>query len=185
MHLDRLWGSISVIRKAASSPNGRGRIAYPVTVSFGKPLPGSTKAGEVRRIVQELGSDAVEHRKTPADILPYRFIRTAKRNWFSMAMADSTGKRLTFGQALAASKLLADWAGLNLPGEEKVGLLLPSSVGGALANVGLSMAGKVPVNLNFTAGREAMASAMEQCGIKTVISSQVFLKKPAWNPCQA
>ena len=38
-----------------------------------------------------------------------------------------------------------------------IGLMLPASVGGALANIGALMAGRVPVNLNFTAGPEAMA----------------------------
>ena len=54
--------------------------------------------------------------------------------------------------------------GTTAAGESKVGLLLPASVGGALANLGVSLAGKVPVNLNFTAGRESMAVAIERCG---------------------
>ena len=39
-------------------------------------------------------------------------------------------------------------------------MLLPPSVAGALVNVGVTLAGRVPVNLNFTAGPEAMAAAM-------------------------
>ena len=33
------------------------------------------------------------------------------------------------------------------------------------------------MNLNFTAGREAMAAALSQCGISTVISARQFLVK--------
>jgi acyl-[acyl-carrier-protein]-phospholipid O-acyltransferase / long-chain-fatty-acid--[acyl-carrier-protein] ligase len=58
-----------------------------------------------------------------------------------------------------------------------VGIMVPSSVGGALANIATLFAGKVPVNLNFTAGREAIASAVEQCQIKMVLTSRVFLAK--------
>ena len=58
-----------------------------------------------------------------------------------------------------------------------VGLLLPASIAGALANLAVLMAGKVPVNLNFTAGREAMAAAMEQCKIRTLITSRLFVAK--------
>src|SRR5258708_26684227 len=58
-----------------------------------------------------------------------------------------------------------------------VGLILPASVGGALTNIALLLAGKIPVNLNFTAGSEAMAASVEQCGIKTIITSRVFLAK--------
>jgi acyl-[acyl-carrier-protein]-phospholipid O-acyltransferase/long-chain-fatty-acid--[acyl-carrier-protein] ligase len=39
------------------------------------------------------------------------------------------------------------------------------------------MAGKVPVNLNFTAGRESMAAAIEKCHIRSVVTSKVFLAK--------
>jgi acyl-[acyl-carrier-protein]-phospholipid O-acyltransferase/long-chain-fatty-acid--[acyl-carrier-protein] ligase len=41
----------------------------------------------------------------------------------------------------------------------------------------MSLAGKVPVNLNFTAGREAMEIAIERCGIKTILTSRRFLSK--------
>jgi acyl-[acyl-carrier-protein]-phospholipid O-acyltransferase/long-chain-fatty-acid--[acyl-carrier-protein] ligase len=55
--------------------------------------------------------------------------------------------------------------------------MLPASVGGALANIATLFAGKVPVNLNFTAGSEAIAIAVEQCQIKTVLTSRAFLAK--------
>jgi acyl-[acyl-carrier-protein]-phospholipid O-acyltransferase/long-chain-fatty-acid--[acyl-carrier-protein] ligase len=58
-----------------------------------------------------------------------------------------------------------------------VGVLLPASSAGALTNIGLTLAGRVPVNLNFTAGRDAMQSAVAQCGIRTVLTSKLFLAK--------
>jgi len=58
-----------------------------------------------------------------------------------------------------------------------VGVILPASVGGALTNIAILLAGKVPVNLNFTSGAEAMVSAIDQCGIKTILTSRVFLSK--------
>src|SRR5258708_21046737 len=60
---------------------------------------------------------------------------------------------------------------------EIIGVLLLSSVGGALANLGITMAGRVPINLNFTVGRAAMESAVDQCGIRTILTSRVFLAK--------
>jgi acyl-[acyl-carrier-protein]-phospholipid O-acyltransferase/long-chain-fatty-acid--[acyl-carrier-protein] ligase len=55
--------------------------------------------------------------------------------------------------------------------------MLPASVGGALANIATLMAGRVPVNLNFTIGREAMSAAMAEAGIKTILTSKKFLAK--------
>ena len=72
---------------------------------------------------------------------------------------------------------MSRWLRRHARGESNIGLLLPASVGGALANVATSLAGKVPVNLNFTAGREAMASAVERCQIRTVLTSRRFLEK--------
>ncbi len=53
-------------------------------------------------------------------------------------MADATTPGLTFGRVLIAALLLARWVRKTRPGEERVGLLLPASVGGALANLGVT-----------------------------------------------
>ena len=117
------------------------------------------------------------YRMRVGDLLHLRFLRTAKRHWFSFCMADSTGKELTYGKALAGSLLLARWIGSDCPNEPMVGLLLPASVGGALANIAALLAGKVPVNLNFTSGPEAMTSAIRQCGLRTILTSRTFQAK--------
>ena len=111
------------------------------------------------------------------DTLGSRFLRTAKRQWSSFCMADSTGRELTFGRALVGSLLLARAIARHAPRDKTIGLLLPASVGGALANIAVTFAGKIPVNLNFTAGRDAMATAVERCDITTILTSHTFLKK--------
>jgi len=116
------------------------------------------------------------------ETLGARFVRTAKRRWSSFCMADSTGRELTFGRALIGSLLLSRIIQRLAPRATHIGLLLPASVGGALANIAASMSGKVPVNLNFTAGRDAMAAAIEQCRIDTILTSRVFLSKACVEP---
>jgi acyl-[acyl-carrier-protein]-phospholipid O-acyltransferase/long-chain-fatty-acid--[acyl-carrier-protein] ligase len=58
-----------------------------------------------------------------------------------------------------------------------LGIMLPASVAGVLVNLAALFAGKVPVNLNFTAGTEATESALAQCGISTIVTSRRFLEK--------
>ena len=111
------------------------------------------------------------------DTLATRFLRTAKRRWSSLGIADSTGRELTFGRALVGSLLLARTIRRHAAAGQSIGLLLPASVGGALANIGASIAGRIPVNLNFTAGREAMTAAIDRCGITTVLTSRAFLAR--------
>ena len=129
------------------------------------------------REILEVGTDAADHLPRRGELLHSRFLETAKRRWFSFAMADSSGKELTYGKALAGSLALARRIRAQCHDERMVGIMLPASVGGVLANVATLLAGKVPVNLNFTAGSEAMAAAVEQCQIRTVLTSRVFLAK--------
>jgi acyl-[acyl-carrier-protein]-phospholipid O-acyltransferase/long-chain-fatty-acid--[acyl-carrier-protein] ligase len=104
-------------------------------------------------------------------------MQMAKRRWFAFCMADSTGRTLTYGKVLVGSLLLAHWLRKHRPHEAMIGLVLPASVAGALANIAVLFAGKIPVNLNFTAGREAMTAALQQCETQTVLTSRTFLTK--------
>ena len=58
-----------------------------------------------------------------------------------------------------------------------IGLLLPPSVGGALTNFALTMLGRVPVNLNYTASSEVIASCAKQCEADVVITSKAFVER--------
>ncbi|HET8562786.1 MAG TPA: AMP-binding protein, partial [Candidatus Binatia bacterium] len=117
------------------------------------------------------------YRRRRSDLLHTRFIRMAKRRWLSFCMADTTGAQLSYGKALIGGLLLARWIQKRCKKDSMVGVLLPASVGGALANIAILLAGKVPVNLNFTAGKDTMISAIQQCGIGTTMTSRVFLSK--------
>jgi len=182
VYLDRVWGSIFSFKGGRFFWKRPMRVPYPVTVAFGSPLPSSTTAPEARLALMTLGSEVTTNRRPAHEILGRQFIRTAKHRWSSFCAADSTGQNLTSGRALVGSLLLSSWARRELAGQTHVGLLLPASVGGALANVGISLAGKIPVNLNFTAGKEAMAVAIERCAIKTTVTSRVFLSKVGIEP---
>ncbi len=119
----------------------------------------------------------------PEDTLGYRLVRAARRKWSQPAIADSTKKELTYGKTLIAAILVRNWLQQEHAGEAHIGLLLPASVGGAIANFGVTLAGRAAVNLNFTAGEQNCRSAVEQCGIRTVLTSRVFLEKanlPEW-----
>lgn len=181
VHLDRLWGSIFSFSGGRFFYKWPGRIFRPVTVSFGRPMPSTVKAWDVRQAVLELRGEAARYRREPQDLLHLRFMKAAKRRWSSLCMADSTGKELTWGKTLVGALLLARRIKRCCPGELVVGLLLPASVAGGVANIAALMAGKVPVNLNFTAGREAMASAVQESGIRTILTSRKFLEKARLN----
>ncbi|MGE5220002.1 MAG: acyl-[ACP]--phospholipid O-acyltransferase [Chloroflexota bacterium] len=177
VHLDQLWGSIFSYKDGRFFWKWPEQLHHSVTVSFGSPLPPNATVQQVRNAVLELESNAFEHRASATALLHTEFIATAKRRWFSSCMADTTGTELTYGQTLIGSFTLSSWLKKHCAAESMVGVLLPASVGGSLANIAVLLAGKVPVNLNFTGGRDAMAAALAQCGITTVVTSRLFLAK--------
>lgn len=177
VHLDQVWGSIFSFKNGKFFWKWPRRFFYPVTVTFGEKLPAHVRAWDVRSRLLEMGGEAFRHRRTGEDIVPVRFLKTAKRLWFRFAMVDTLGRQLNFGGALVGAVMLSRWFKRERPDEKMVGVLLPASVGAALVNMGLMLAGKTPVNLNFTIGAEAMAAAIRQCEIKTVVTAKPFLAK--------
>ena len=108
-----------------------------------------------------------------------RFIRQCRLAWRRTKVADSAGADLTGGRlltgALAFRRLLVDSV---LERDEKmVGLLLPPSAGGAIANVAVSMAGRVSVNLNYTLTVDVVNFCIKEAGLKRVITSRKFMEK--------
>jgi len=175
-NLDGVWGGYFSFR-GGSLVKWPKRWRWPIQIRFGDPLPASTPPHEVRQAVVELSSKSFEERAEARDTLPARFIHAARKNWSKLGLVDSTGRELTYGRALIAALLLAGAVRKRTGSDAMVGLLLPASVGGALANLGVTLTGKTPVNLNFTAGKESMDAAIEQCDIRIVITSKVFLAK--------
>ncbi|MEO8481465.1 MAG: AMP-binding protein [Acidobacteriota bacterium] len=111
------------------------------------------------------------------DRLQLEFVRTARKYWSAFAAADTTGQKLTYGRMLIGALALGRVLARRTPGENAVGTLLPASVWSAVTNIALYMAGRMPVNLNFTIGADALTAAIEQAGIKTILTSRKFLEK--------
>ena len=61
--------------------------------------------------------------------------------------------------------------------EQFVGLLLPPSVAGVVANMACALARRVPVNLNYTVTSEVINECIRQAGIRHVITSRQFMEK--------
>ncbi len=172
------WGSVLSHyygRLVARLPSHRAHI----TVVFGAALPADTPTFAARQAVSELGKEYFDARKSRTRFLPRQFVKTARRRFTKPALADTTGKDLTFGKTLMASLALGSEIKRIAEGQEKIGILLPATVGGVLANLAVSMTGKIPVNLNFTASAEGFTSSIRQCNIKTVITARAFVEKIA------
>jgi acyl-[acyl-carrier-protein]-phospholipid O-acyltransferase/long-chain-fatty-acid--[acyl-carrier-protein] ligase len=67
-------------------------------------------------------------------------------------------------------------AKVSTPGEH-VGVLMPNMVGSVALLIGLSAFRRVPCMLNYTAGAEGMRNACLAAGVRSVLTSRVFLDK--------
>lgn len=95
------------------------------------------------------------------------FLAAARRSGNLPVVADAGGEK-GYARLLAGIHLVR---GL-LPKEQRhVGIMLPAGPGAVVAYFAVLLAGKVPVMLNFTAGRAALAHAVELTGIRTVLTA--------------
>ncbi|TWI56480.1 acyl-[acyl-carrier-protein]-phospholipid O-acyltransferase/long-chain-fatty-acid--[acyl-carrier-protein] ligase [Pseudomonas duriflava] len=175
-YLRGLWGSqfsrsSSKLKELRDAPLHRS-----VVVAFGKTLPKDTPADVLKRRIFD---QAIRSWQAYMDDLPTladAWIDSVKRRPGELAIADTLGQPLKAAHALAASHAMARRM-RKLSPEQNVGLLLPTSAGGVLANMATLLAGKTVVNLNYTASQDALRSALEQSGIQTVYSSKRFISK--------
>jgi acyl-[acyl-carrier-protein]-phospholipid O-acyltransferase/long-chain-fatty-acid--[acyl-carrier-protein] ligase len=176
VNLDGVWGSIFSFERGRFLWKMPRRIPYPVTVSFGKHMPPTSTAIEVRAAVQELHANAFGRRKHSMKTLDRAFVSTARRHPFRFMMADGKTPRVTFGAALTKTLFIALRLRKHIGAQQMVGMLLPPSVGGALTNYALMLLGRIPVNLNYTSSSEVIASCASQCGVDTTITSRAFVE---------
>lgn len=177
VHLDRVWGSIFSFSDGRFLTKLPERIPYPVTVSFGGPMPSETPAFKIRQAVQDLGTTAWAYRKAACRPLHLGLVRSMRRHPFRLMFADATGSRVSRLQALAGAIALARALRSAWQGQVSLGLLLPPSIAGALANFAATLAGRTSVNLNYTGGRASLESAVRQAGLQTVVTSRTFIER--------
>jgi len=176
-HLDRVWGSIFSFEGGRFLRKWPERIPYPVSVSFGAPLPSDTPAYKLRDAVRTLGEAAWHLRKSKRRPLHREFIHAMRRHPFRFAMADQNRPQVSSIQSLIGSIVLAKALRRHWEGQRHVGILLPPTVAGALVNVAAPLCGKTCVNLNYTVGKSGLEAAVRLAGLRTIVTSRVFVEK--------
>ncbi len=109
--------------------------------------------------------------------LAYALIQGLKRNGTRNKVVDGKdeselGYDKVLAVAIAFSKVIK--AETN---KKRVGIILPPGRGGLIANVAVLLAGKIPVNLNFTAGRTSVEFAIKAADLDRFITADIFVRK--------
>jgi acyl-[acyl-carrier-protein]-phospholipid O-acyltransferase/long-chain-fatty-acid--[acyl-carrier-protein] ligase len=146
------------------------------------PLPSGergARGAELRLAVESVSADLAIRMSVFTPLVHRAFISNAVslRNLFRPCIVDNAAgeKILTWGKMFVAVMCVTRFLRAKLGPEQNVGVWLPTSLGGALANLAIALLRKTSVNLNYTAGPEAVASAAKQSGLRAVVTSKRFL----------
>src|SRR6266542_2975983 len=176
--LDQLWGSIFSFQGGRFFTKFPKRIPYPVTIAFGKPL--NAKAADVATVREELlklGELCFSRRPSLDRRLAEECVRGLKRRPFATAVIDGTDHtRLSRAKLLGAAAALSRYLRKEFS-DERIAIVLPASKGSMLANLALTLADKVPVDLNFTMGRAANESCCKRANLRVAISATQFMER--------
>ena len=110
-------------------------------------------------------------------ILHHEFVKKAKKYRTKIAIKDRTlNREVTYDRALIGSLILAKKFKKHSDGY--IGIMIPTSAGGVLSVIGVLMAGKVPVMINYSTGAARNCEyAQNKCGFTTIITSRALLDK--------
>src|SRR5437867_1465773 len=176
--LDPLRGSIFSFQGGKFFTKFPKRIPYPVTIAFGEPVNAeAANVATVREELLKLGESCFSRRPSLDRHLAEECMRGLKRRPFATAVIDGTDH-----SELSRSKLLGAAAALSRYlrkefADERIAIVLPASKGSMLANLAVTMANKVPVDLNFTMGRAANESCCRRANLRVAISATQFMDR--------
>jgi acyl-[acyl-carrier-protein]-phospholipid O-acyltransferase/long-chain-fatty-acid--[acyl-carrier-protein] ligase len=176
--LDRLWGSIFSFQGGKFFTKWPKEIPYRVAVAFGKPL--EAKAADIATVREELlklGELCYSRRPSLDRHLAEECVRGLKRRRFSTAVTDGIdNSELSRAKLLGAAAALSRYLRKEFS-DKRIAIVLPAGKGSMVANLAVALAGKVAVDLNFTAGRSANESACKRADLRVAISATPFMER--------
>ena len=176
--LDQLWGSIFSFQGGRFFTKFPKRIPYPVTIAFGEPVNAeAANVATVREELLKLGESCFSRRPSLDRHLAEECVRGLKRRPFATAVIDGTDH-----SELSRSKLLGAAAAFSRHlrkefSDKRIAIVLPASKGSMLANLAVTLANKVPVDLNFTMGRAANESCCRRAKLRVAVSATPFMER--------
>jgi acyl-[acyl-carrier-protein]-phospholipid O-acyltransferase/long-chain-fatty-acid--[acyl-carrier-protein] ligase len=176
--MDRLWGSIFSFYGGKYFNKIPRQIPFPVMVAFGEPMTAEkADISTVRERMLELGEQCYQQRPILRGHLGMACLRGLKHGQFETAMVDGADhSTLTRGTLLAAGIALSRVISRRCK-NQRVAAVLPTGKGALITNLAIVLANKTPVNLNFTAGRSSLESAMRTADLADAVSAHAFAKR--------
>ena len=179
VYFQGLWGSIFSFEGDKFFWKWPKQIPYPLSIHFGPKIDEPEDIHHIRQAVLDLGAVAVKQSTSSMLTLARQFIRRCKERLKKPKIADSMGADMTGGDVLIRALILRRLLRRHVikPDEQYVGVLLPPSAPGFLANMALALDKRIAVNLNYTVSADVMNACIKQAGIKHILTSKRFMEK--------
>src|SRR5213076_2371553 len=176
--LDRLWGSIFSFQGGKFFTKWPKEFPYRVTVAFGKPIDAqAADIATVREELLKLGEFCYSRRAALDRHLAEECVRGLKRRRFSTAVIDGLdNSELSRAKLLGAAAALSRFLRKEFS-DPRIAIVLPAGKGSMVANLAVTLANKVPVDLNFTMGRAANESCCRRANLRVAISATPFIER--------
>jgi acyl-[acyl-carrier-protein]-phospholipid O-acyltransferase/long-chain-fatty-acid--[acyl-carrier-protein] ligase len=139
-------------------------------------LRGRARRQRAGLMLYDLMSEMMARRGDPPDLFGAFLAARAAHGGRHPILADPTAGPFGYDRVVAASLVLGRRLARMAGKGEAVGLMVPNSIGAAIAFLGLEAFGRVPAMLNHTAGADAVLSACRTAGLRAVVTSRRFIE---------
>jgi acyl-[acyl-carrier-protein]-phospholipid O-acyltransferase/long-chain-fatty-acid--[acyl-carrier-protein] ligase len=178
---------VAVDRPRSACLTTERRSALPSAVfAVGNPIAAGTATIAIyQQSLLEAFEEAYSSRSLFKESLAMVLLEGLKKHGSKHKILDgSDDSELSYSKVLAVaiafSKLIKQETD-----KARVAIVLPPGKAGLIANLAVLFAGKTPVNLNFTAGPEAIKSCIRQADVDRFITADPFVRKVSsfpWPP---
>jgi acyl-[acyl-carrier-protein]-phospholipid O-acyltransferase / long-chain-fatty-acid--[acyl-carrier-protein] ligase len=151
-------------------------ILPPRKLAVPSELRGRARRHRAGAALYDIMSEMMARRSNPPSLFAALLEARAAHGGGHRIIEDPTTATLTYDRAIAASLVLGRRLARGTARGDKVGLMLPNSVGAALGFLALQATGRAPAMLNHTAGIDGVLSACRTAGLRRVISSRRFVE---------
>lgn len=175
--IDSPRGSALSVESTSSLP--------PAIISIGKPIPvEQLGTAAYQQSLFLAASEAYSARPLFKKSLAMTLLQGLKKHSSNKVFDGSDDSELTYDRVLGAAIALSKHIQEETD-QLRVAIVLPPGKAGLIANLAVIFAGKVPVNLNFTAGHDSIKSSIRQSGVDRFITADPFVRKVSsfpWPP---
>ncbi len=169
--------SVTKPHEVSSAPENTAHLPSSI-FSFSPVIPaGKCSVAAWRQAISEAEEAAFSQRSFLNGSLPITILKALKKHGSQTTLYDGTDdSATTFDKLLGAAIAFAGEIKKQTR-KKRVGILLPPGKAGMTANLAVLLAGKVPVNINFTSSHDAVESSIRQSGIDKFITADPFVRK--------